>query len=114
MYQEKISFLGISRHYMSLNAKLLDIGLFDTMVEITPPNKEARYALIKELLAPEQFLAKEILLQKMAQMSEYFTAKDLAVCFKEVQEAMSHDGEDFEKVFDQKVMAYKAACFPQT
>lgn len=44
--------IGVIRHYMSLNSKLLDIGYFDQMIEIQAPSKEQRYTLIKELVAP--------------------------------------------------------------
>ena len=40
----KVSMMGIVRHYMqSLSMKLLDVGCFDTMVEMQAPAKEARY-----------------------------------------------------------------------
>ena len=51
---------------MSLNSRLLDIGYFDTMLEIQAPTKEQRYQLIKDLVAPEQYQGKEILMQKQA------------------------------------------------
>lgn len=50
--KEEVRFIGISRHYMSLNSKLLDVGLFDTMLEMQAPSKELRYSLIKDIFAP--------------------------------------------------------------
>lgn len=64
--REEVSFLGVTRHFMSLNTKLLDVGLFDTMVEMQPPSKEIRYALIRDVIAPESMRTKEIQLQKLA------------------------------------------------
>jgi SpoVK/Ycf46/Vps4 family AAA+-type ATPase len=56
----EVRFLALARHYMSINAKLLDVGLFDTMFEMQAPSKEARYALIKDVIAPESMQTKEI------------------------------------------------------
>ena len=52
---EDVKILGIVRHFMSLNVKLLDIGLFDSMIELQAPTKEQRYKLIKDLIAPVDF-----------------------------------------------------------
>lgn len=38
--REEISFVGITRHFMQINTKLLDIGIFDTMIEMNAPGKE--------------------------------------------------------------------------
>ena len=43
----------MARHYMSLNVKMLDICMFDTLVEMQAPSKEQRYLVIKELIADE-------------------------------------------------------------
>ena len=45
----------------------------------------------------------------MSQLTEYFLAKDLAQVFKELTTDNDHG---FEEVFETKVSAYKAACFP--
>jgi hypothetical protein len=57
-----MSFIAVARHYTAVNTKLLDLGLFDTMIEVLPPTKEQRYKVIKESIAPEQYQNKEILL----------------------------------------------------
>ncbi len=64
--REEIKFIGIARHYMSLNTKLLDVGIFDTMFEMQAPSKEQRYALVRDIIAPDSFKTKEIHLQKLA------------------------------------------------
>jgi hypothetical protein len=51
---------------MSLNTKLLDVGIFDTMFEMQAPSKEQRYALVRDIIAPDSFKTKEIHLQKLA------------------------------------------------
>eukprot|EP00347_Sterkiella_histriomuscorum_P013019 403366324 len=119
--KEQVQILGIVRHYMSLNSKLLEVGCFDQMLEMQPPSKEQRYTLIKDLLAPSQYQGKEIVLQKQAQMTEYFMAKDIALSFRDIIQEMEQqqihavDGQpNYEKVFEESITQYKSSCFPQT
>ena len=70
--------MGIVRHYMqSLSMKLLDVGCFDTMVEMQAPSKEARYQIIKDVVVSEELRTKEVQMQRLAQLTEYFNARDL-------------------------------------
>lgn len=64
--REEVAFLGIARHYMSLNTKMLDIGIMDTLVEMQAPGKEARYGVVKELIADEGHRGREVWMQKVA------------------------------------------------
>lgn len=41
----------VARHYSLVNQRLLDIGYFDTLVELQPPTKEQRYAFVKNQIA---------------------------------------------------------------
>ena len=80
--------LGVVRHYMqSLSMKLLDVGCFDTMVEMQAPSKEARYDIIRDLIVPEDMRTKELQLQRLAQMTEYFVAKDIVEIARQVIDA---------------------------
>jgi hypothetical protein len=45
---------------MSLNPKLLDINLFDTLYEVQAPSKELRYSLLKDLVVPPSMRGKEL------------------------------------------------------
>lgn len=96
---------------MSVNPKLLDIGCFDSLLEMQIPTKDQRCSLIRAIMAPVAFQGKELVLQKQAQMTEYFSQKDLAciasAIFKE-QRAQS----EYEAVFDQIVRSHKSVCFP--
>ena len=59
--------MGIVRHYMqSLAMKLLDVGCFDTMVEMQAPSKEARYQIIKDVIVSEEMRSKEEQMQRLA------------------------------------------------
>ncbi len=55
-----MKWIGICRHYMGLNIKMLDVGMFDTMFEMVPPSKDLRYSLIKEMIVSEHMKSKEI------------------------------------------------------
>jgi len=46
--------------------KLLDVGCFDTMVEMQAPSKEARYQIIKEVVVSEEMRSKEVQMQRLA------------------------------------------------
>jgi hypothetical protein len=46
--------------------KLLDVGIMDTVIEMQAPAKEARYALIRDVIVPEEMRSKEIQMQKLA------------------------------------------------
>ena len=77
--------LGVVRHYMqSLSMKLLDVGCFDTMVEMQAPAKELRQQIIRDVVAGEGLRGKELQMQRLAQMTEYFTARDLVEVAKRV------------------------------
>jgi hypothetical protein len=52
---EEIKVVGVSRHYMNMNTKILDIGCFDTLIEMMAPSKVQRYDAIKDYMTPEQF-----------------------------------------------------------
>ncbi len=53
--------LGVVRHYMqSLSMKLLDVGCFDTMVEMQAPAKELRQQIIRDVVAGEGLRGKEL------------------------------------------------------
>lgn len=80
----EVGFLGIARHYMSVNLRLLDVGIMDSLVEMQPPSKELRYQVIKDVIAPQELKNKEIYLQKLSQLTEYFVAKDMTALFKEI------------------------------
>jgi ATP-dependent 26S proteasome regulatory subunit len=80
----KVSFLGVTRHYMSLNVKILDIGLFDTLVEMQAPNKEQRYQIVREMVADEKHRGREVWMQRVAQMMEYFMVRDIVEIVKQV------------------------------
>ena len=70
--------MGIVRHYMqSLSMKLLDVGCFDTMVEMQAPSKEARYQIIKDVVVSEELRTQEVQMQRLAQLTEYFNGRDL-------------------------------------
>jgi hypothetical protein len=64
--REEITFMGVARHYMSLNTHLLDVGVMDSLIEMQPPSKEARYSLLRDVIAPQELRNKEIYLQKLA------------------------------------------------
>jgi AAA+ superfamily predicted ATPase len=62
-----VSMMGIVRHYMqSLAMRLLDVGCFDTMVEMQAPSKEARYQIIREVVGSEELRTKEVQMQRLA------------------------------------------------
>ena len=67
----------VARHFSLVNARLLDICCFDTLIELQPPTKQQRYEVIRDLIAPEAFQNQEVKLLAMAQLPEYFLAKDL-------------------------------------
>ena len=71
-----VSIIAVTRHFSLLNQSLLEIGFFDNLVEMKPPTKDQRYELIKEL-APDTLKKKEVKLQSMSHLTEYFFAKDL-------------------------------------
>ena len=104
--------LGIVRHYMqSLSMKLLDVGCFDTMVEMQAPAKELRQQIIRDVVAGEGLRGKELQMQRLAQMTEYFTARDLVEVAKRV---MQGGYEDSEKDIENIILSYKAQCFPSS
>ena len=99
-----VHLLGIVRHYMqSLNMKLMDVGAFDTMVEMQAPAKETRYAIIRDVIVQEEMRTKELQLQRLAQMTEYFMAKDIVEIAKQVI-----DSPHTEKEIEDKIVSYKA------
>jgi hypothetical protein len=60
-HQRGVSMLGVVRHYMqSLSMKLLDVGCFDTMVEMQAPAKELRQQIIRDVVAGEGLRGKEL------------------------------------------------------
>jgi ATP-dependent 26S proteasome regulatory subunit len=73
---EKHRITIIARHFSQINSRLLQIGTFDTLIELQAPSKEQRYELLKTEIAAH-LASKELQLQKMAQQTEYFLAKDL-------------------------------------
>jgi len=73
---EKHRITIIARHFSQINSRLLQIGTFDTLIELQAPSKEQRYELLKTEIAVH-LASKELQLQKMAQQTEYFLAKDL-------------------------------------
>ena len=86
--------MGIVRHYMqSLAMKLLDVGCFDTMVEMQAPSKEARYQIIKDVVVGEEMRTKEVQMQRLAQMTEYFNGRDLVEIAKRTIEGGMDNGE---------------------
>lgn len=42
----------VTRHYSLINQRLLEIGYFDTLIEVQAPTKEQRYSFVKNQLAP--------------------------------------------------------------
>lgn len=107
----KIAMMGMVRHYMqSLSMKLLDVGCFDTMVEMHAPAKEARYQVIRDVIVGEGLRSKEVQMQRLAQMTEYFNGRDLDEIAKRVIEG----GMDSEKEIEETIMHYKAQCFPSS
>ncbi len=72
------------------------------MIELQAPNKEQRYELLKSEIAAH-FATKELQLQKMAQQTEYFLAKDLFYLW-----------ENRDQDFTALVNEYKAAVFPDS
>jgi hypothetical protein len=66
-HSKGVSMMGIVRHYMqSLAMRLLDVGCFDTMVEMQAPSKEARYQIIREVVGSEELRTKEVQMQRLA------------------------------------------------
>lgn len=66
-HSKGVAMMGIVRHYMqSLAMKLLDVGCFDTMVEMQAPSKEARYQIIKDIVVSEEMRSKEVQMQRLA------------------------------------------------
>lgn len=49
----RVSFMGIARHFMGINTKMLDIGMFDTLIEMQAPSKDQRYQIVRELIADD-------------------------------------------------------------
>lgn len=96
--QDNVRFLGVSRHFMSLNPKLLDLNLFDTMYELQAPSKDQRYSLLKDLVVPPSMRAKELQIQKLAQTTEYFTARDMAEVLRRMGPHSDVDEEHVETV----------------
>jgi SpoVK/Ycf46/Vps4 family AAA+-type ATPase len=90
-----VAMMGIVRHYMqSLAMKLLDVGCFDTMVEMQAPSKEARYQIIKDIVVSEDMRTKEVQMQRLAQMTEYFNGRDLVEIAKRTIEGGIIDNEE--------------------
>jgi AAA+ superfamily predicted ATPase len=89
-----VSMMGIVRHYMqSLAMRLLDVGCFDTMVEMQVPSKEARYQIIREVVGSEELRTKEVQMQRLAQMTEYFNGRDLVEIAKRTMDRGMDTGE---------------------
>lgn len=89
--------MGIVRHYMqSLSMKLLDVGCFDTMVEMQAPSKEARYQIIKDVVVSEELRTKEVQMQRLAQLTEYFNGRDLVEIAKRTIEGSMDTEKDIE------------------
>lgn len=90
--------------------KLLDVGCFDTMVEMQAPSKEARYQIIRDIVATEEMRTKEVQIQKLAQMTEYFNGRDLV----EIAKRTIEGGMDSEKHIEDTIAEYKIQCFPSS
>lgn len=89
--------MGVVRHYMqSLSMKLLDVGCFDTMVEMQAPSKEARYQIIKDVVVSEELRTKEVQMQRLAQLTEYFNGRDLVEIAKRTIEGSMDTEKDIE------------------
>ena len=98
--QEGIVMCGICRHFSQIHPYLLDVGILDNLIEIKPPSKEQRYNILKESFAPSEEFArtKEVKLQNMAQLTEYFMTKDLYWLKSELSHSVIAE-EDFEESF---------------
>jgi AAA+ superfamily predicted ATPase len=93
-HSKGVSMMGIVRHYMqSLAMRLLDVGCFDTMVEMQAPSKEARYQIIREVVGSEELRTKEVQMQRLAQMTEYFNGRDLVEIAKRTMDRGMDTGE---------------------
>lgn len=53
------------------------MAAYDNVIEMKAPSTQQRYEVIKNEICAENLKSKEVLLQKMAHMTEYFLAKDL-------------------------------------
>jgi SpoVK/Ycf46/Vps4 family AAA+-type ATPase len=84
--------------------------MFDTMVEMQAPSKELRYKIVKELIADEAHRGREVWMQKIAQMTEYFLVKDLVAI---VNQAVEMDQWENSKV-EEHIDRHKRTYFPQS
>ena len=108
----EIPMVIVARHFTLVNARLLDVCCFDTLIELQPPTKHQRYAIIRDFIAPTTFQSQEIKLLAMAQQTEYFMAKDLVNLAED--QSLSNPCTDFAEMFCMAVTDYKKAVFPVT
>jgi hypothetical protein len=65
--EPRLSIAIVARHFSLVNSRLLDIGYFDNLIELSPPTKEQRYDVIKSTIAP---VADQIISESHADQSE--------------------------------------------
>ena len=111
--EQSFTMVIIARHFSLVNARLLDICCFDTLIELQPPTKQQRYEVIRDLIAPEAFQSQEVKLLAMAQLTEYFLAKDLFNLATD-RVLLQSDDTFSQELFEQVVTAYKQAVFPES
>ena len=102
----------IARHFSLLNARLLDVCCFDTLIELQAPTKQHRYSVIRDIIAPQSFKNQEVKLLALAQLTEYFLSKDLYALTQDSR--INGQIQDFASKFEQVVTDYKRAVFPES
>ena len=61
-HSDGIRVIGVARHFMGVNTRLLDVGTFDRLVEMQAPAKETRYSLLRDNIVPQELRGKELYL----------------------------------------------------
>ncbi len=64
--------------------------------------------MVREVIGGEGLRGKEVQMQRLAQMTEYFNGRDLVEVAKRVIEG----GKENEKEIEEVIVQYKAQCFP--
>lgn len=75
---QEIQIILVARHYSEIDQRLFEVGFVDSVEEIKAPGKEQRAQALKKIAELQSLKGlKDIDLQKLAQLTEYFLARDM-------------------------------------
>ncbi len=109
---KKVVVIGATNRPDMIDPALLRPGRFDRIIEVPPPDEEARYEILK-ILTKKMPLAKNISLKQIAKATEGFTGADLENLVREAGMNAIRNGEKqvkkehFEHAFKRIVPATK-------